>query len=490
MSWSVDILPYETDAFAWFRRLEDQQLPFILESQGAAQQRYDIIGANPSRIIRAIDGEVRIDQQLTQLDPFAAVEETVRQMAPNTPCPLDLPFQGGAVGFFGYELMHSTQMIRRVAHANIATKDTDRKDSDPGDLDIRDLAIEGMDIKELDGDGIDLVDMLIGIYEIFIIIDHALHQTFQVCTPGASAASKLLWHRLLASERLLEKLDFKTTSAVKKQLSIEQYHQSFEQIKDYIHAGDCYQVNFTQRFSASYQGNPVGLYEHLRQTQKAPFSACLRMPNADILSFSPERLVRVVNGKILTQPIKGTRPRHRLPIEDQRLANELQSSEKDRAENLMIVDLLRNDLGKTAIPASIQVDKLFELVSFANVHHLVSSVSGELRSGLTAMDLLRACFPGGSVTGAPKQRAMEIIAELEPVKRQVYCGAIGYYSFHGDLDTNLPIRTLVCSNDTLHYWGGGGIVADSEVEQEYEESLLKVNFISHLLAKLRVDHST
>lgn len=480
MSWSVDILPYETDAFAWFRRLEDQQLPFILESQGAAQQRYDIIGANPSRIIRAIDGEVRIDQQLTQLDAFAAVEETVRQMAPNTPCPLDLPFQGGAVGFFGYELMHSTQKIRRVDHPSKAARDLDGKDSDSRDSDP----------KALDGDGVDLADMLIGIYEIFIIIDHALHQTFQVCTPGASAASKLLWHKLLTSERLFEKLDFKTTSAVKKQLSNEQYHRSFEQIKDYIHAGDCYQVNFTQRFSASYQGNPVGLYEQLRQTQKAPFSACLRMPNAAILSFSPERLVRVVNRKILTQPIKGTRPRHRLPIEDQRLANELQSSEKDRAENLMIVDLLRNDLGKTAIPGSIQVDRLFELVSFANVHHLVSSVSGELRPGLTAMDLLRACFPGGSVTGAPKRRAMEIIAELEPVKRQVYCGAIGYYSFHGDLDTNLPIRTLVCSKDTLHYWGGGGIVADSEVEQEYEESLLKVNFISHLLAKLRVDHSS
>lgn len=473
-------MPYETDAFAWFRRLEDQQLPFILESQGAAQQRYDIIGANPSRIIRAIDGEVRIDQQLTQLDAFAAVEETVRQMAPNTPCPLDLPFQGGAVGFFGYELMHSTQKIRRVDHPSKAARDLDGKDSDSRDSDP----------KALDGDGVDLADMLIGIYEIFIIIDHALHQTFQVCTPGASAASKLLWHKLLTSERLFEKLDFKTTSAVKKQLSNEQYHRSFEQIKDYIHAGDCYQVNFTQRFSASYQGNPVGLYEQLRQTQKAPFSACLRMPNAAILSFSPERLVRVVNRKILTQPIKGTRPRHRLPIEDQRLANELQSSEKDRAENLMIVDLLRNDLGKTAIPGSIQVDRLFELVSFANVHHLVSSVSGELRPGLTAMDLLRACFPGGSVTGAPKRRAMEIIAELEPVKRQVYCGAIGYYSFHGDLDTNLPIRTLVCSKDTLHYWGGGGIVADSEVEQEYEESLLKVNFISHLLAKLRVDHSS
>ncbi len=473
-------MPYETDAFAWFRRLEDQQLPFILESQGAAQQRYDIIGANPSRIIRAIDGEVRIDQQLTQLDAFAAVEETVRQMAPNTPCPLDLPFQGGAVGFFGYELMHSTQKIRRVDHPSKAARDLDGKDSDSRDSDP----------KALDGDGVDLADMLIGIYEIFIIIDHALHQTFQVCTPGASAASKLLWHKLLTSERLFEKLDFKTTSAVKKQLSNEQYHRSFEQIKDYIHAGDCYQVNFTQRFSASYQGNPVGLYEQLRQTQKAPFSACLRMPNAAILSFSPERLVRVVNRKILTQPIKGTRPRHRLPIEDQRLANELQSSEKDRAENLMIVDLLRNDLGKTAIPGSIQVDRLFELVSFANVHHLVSSVSGELRPGLTAMDLLRACFPGGSVTGAPKRRAMEIIAELEPVKRQVYCGAIGYYSFHGDLDTNLPIRTLVCSKDTLHYWGGGGIVADSEVEQEYEESLLKVNFISHLLAKLRIDHSS
>ena len=150
----------------------------------------------------------------------------------------------------------------------------------------------------------------------------------------------------------------------------------------------------------------------------------------------------------------------------------------------MIVDLLRNDLGKTAVPGSIAVDSLFELVTFANVHHLVSSVSGELRPDVSAMDLLRACFPGGSVTGAPKHRAMQIIAELEPVKRQAYCGAIGYYSYHGNLDTNLPIRTIICTNNKLHYWGGGGIVADSEAAQEYEETLTKVNFISNALVSL------
>ena len=194
--------------------------------------------------------------------------------------------------------------------------------------------------------------------------------------------------------------------------------------------------------------------------------------------------MRVADRQILTQPIKGTRPRHPHPSEDQRLAEELQSSEKDRAENLMIVDLLRNDLGKTAVPGSIAVDSLFELVTFANVHHLVSSVSGELRPDVSAMDLLRACFPGGSVTGAPKYRAMQIIAELEPVKRQAYCGAIGYYSYHGNLDTNLPIRTIICTNNKLHYWGGGGIVADSEAAQEYEETLTKVNFISNALASL------
>ncbi|MDA9366061.1 aminodeoxychorismate synthase component I [Pseudomonadales bacterium] len=449
MPWSIEKLPYETDAFAWFRRLEEQHLPFLLESHGAEQQRYDIIGANPSKTIEVNQGHVRVDQVLTTLDAFDAIEQTVRAMAPDSPCPLNLPFQGGAVGFFGYELTHRAQKLPELADAEI-----------------------------------DLADMLVGIYDIFIVIDHELHESHLVCTPEAPANTKALWAKLLAPARKLAELDFQSTSAVQMSMSASQYYAAFEKIKTYIEAGDCYQVNFAQRFSATYQGNPLGLYQALRQTQRAPFSACIRTPAADILSFSPERLVRVADRQILTQPIKGTRPRHPHPSEDLRLAEELQSSEKDRAENLMIVDLLRNDLGKTAVPGSIAVDSLFELVSFANVHHLVSSVSGKLRPGVSAMDLLRACFPGGSVTGAPKHRAMQIIAELEPVKRQVYCGAIGYYSYHGNLDTNLPIRTIICSNSRLHYWGGGGIVADSEAAQEYEETLTKVNFISHALASL------
>ncbi|MEX2326470.1 MAG: anthranilate synthase component I family protein, partial [Pseudomonadales bacterium] len=198
-----------------------------------------------------------------------------------------------------------------------------------------------------------------------------------------------------------------------------------------------------------------------------------------------ERFVRVENGRVTTQPIKGTRRRGRTDAEDAALALELRNSEKDRAENLMIVDLLRNDLGKCCKPGSIRVEKLFELQSFPNVHHLVSTVTGELRGGVSPLAFLKAAFPGGSITGAPKVRAMEIIHELEPHERGPYCGAIGYYSYNGNLDTNLSIRTLVYKDGSIYYWGGGGIVADSVAADEYAESLAKVDFIRRALGPQR-----
>lgn len=455
MPWHLQSLPFTTDAFSWFRRLEREPLPFVLESHKAVNQRYDIIGAAPSQVISARNGVVQVNGAVVNGDAFAAVQRVMEAHRPSTCCPLDLPFQGGAAGYFGYEL---------------------NRDSRPPDLQGAEHPAPA---------DVAMPDMLVGIYDAFISIDHHLRTTHLVCAPAVSAARRAHLLDLLLNNSAPPELAFKTTSPIQASISQAEYNRAFNTIKDFILAGDCYQVNYTQRFSAFYQGNPVGLYAALRSRQRAPFSACLLTPDAAILSFSPERLVRLEGRRIVTQPIKGTRARHSDPAEDQRLAMELQHSDKDRAENLMIVDLLRNDLGKTAVPGSIKVETLFELVSFASVHHLVSTISGELRPGLNAMDLLRACFPGGSVTGAPKRRAMEIIDDLEPVRRNAYCGAIGYYSYHGNLDTNLPIRTLVCGADTLHYWGGGGIVADSNADQEYAESLLKVNFISEVLAALR-----
>ena len=205
------------------------------------------------------------------------------------------------------------------------------------------------------------------------------------------------------------------------------------------------------------------------------------------MSCSPEQFLQVAGSRVRTCPIKGTRPRGETRNLDEVLRTELRFSEKDRAENLMIVDLLRNDLGKCCRPGSIQVPQLFVLQSFATVHHLVSEITGELRDGLDSLDLFAGAFPGGSITGAPKHRAMQIIAELEPDRRDVYCGSIGYLSFDGNMDTNIAIRTLVHANDLTRFWAGGGIVADSDAQAEYQETLDKASAILDLLHSLKAD---
>jgi para-aminobenzoate synthetase component 1 len=234
-------------------------------------------------------------------------------------------------------------------------------------------------------------------------------------------------------------------------------------------------VNLAQRFSAGFQGEPWAAYRSLRAIAAAPFSGFIDLGNDDaVICLSPERFISLHGHRVETTPIKGTRPRHADSVADLRAAEELRGSEKDRAENLMIVDLLRNDLGRSCVPGSIHVERLFELHSFPTVHHLVSTISGELRHDRSAIELLRDSFPGGSITGAPKRRAMEIIAELEPHSRGVYCGSLLYVSADGRMDSNIAIRTLLCQNGTIRCWGGGGIVADSRWEAEYQETFDKV----------------
>ncbi|WP_375169971.1 aminodeoxychorismate synthase component I [Marinobacter sp.] len=265
------------------------------------------------------------------------------------------------------------------------------------------------------------------------------------------------------------------------------FEASVQTVKDYIEAGDCYQANLSQEFSGRYQGDPWHAFEALTGTHPTPYSAFIRGSDFSILSISPERFLEIDGGVVKTSPIKGTRPRGRTEAEDQSFALELQDSEKDRAENLMIVDLLRNDLSVNAKPQSVRVDRLFALESYQNVHHLVSHIRAELREGVSPLKAFIDAFPGGSITGAPKLRAMEIIKELEPHARGPYCGSVFFYGLGGRLDSSIAIRTLVCTGDgVIRCCGGGGIVADSDPQAEYQETLTKVAPLMRFLQDLTI----
>ncbi|MBT3530048.1 MAG: aminodeoxychorismate synthase component I [Gammaproteobacteria bacterium] len=344
-------------------------------------------------------------------------------------------------------------------------------------------------------------DCFVGVYLWNIVVDHR------------AQSSKILFHNNCSQEfreRLLKaigrflksgvaELDIEKESRNDAQLSElvlkspfvpavsrSEYGSAFGKIKDYIDAGDCYQVNLTQGFSATCQGDPFTAYQRLRSATKTPFSAYMQWNGGALLSLSPERFLRLSGNRVRTQPIKGTRPRSSDATKDKQQAKDLLASEKDRAENLMIVDLLRNDLGRVCNTGSVTANQLFSLESFSNVHHLVSSIEGELRGECDAFDLLQACFPGGSITGAPKQRAMEIIEELEPMTRRAYCGSVLRIDSNGDMDSSIIIRSLQWqrqdnADDRLLCWAGGGIVADSEEAAEYQECFDKIDSIFKVL---------
>lgn len=268
---------------------------------------------------------------------------------------------------------------------------------------------------------------------------------------------------------------------IESNFSRERYLQTIRAIKNYISAGDCYQVNLSQRFTAPVSQPSSLLYQRLRAVSPAPYSAFLNLGDAQILSSSPESFLSLDGTRVVTRPIKGTRPRGITPEADRDLRNELAESEKDRAELLMITDLERNDLGRVCRPGSVRVTELRHVETFPQVHHLVSTIEGEVREDCGLIDLLRATFPGGSITGAPKVRAMQIIRELEPHARDVYCGAIGFIGNNGQAQFNIAIRTMVVKNGNASFCSGGGIVADSDPEKEYDETLAKAKGIMETL---------
>lgn len=450
-------IPYQENSALIFNKIAHLPWAIFLDSGQPKSEfgHYDVMVANPFvKLITKGDVTEIIDAKgviSTQADPFEVLKQTI---APYQAEKTELPFVGGALGYFSYDLGRRVEKLPSMA----------------------------VDAEQLP-------EMMVGIYDWAVVVDHRLKRAYLV-SHAKHAETQQEWPALCTLfngalfEAPCDELNppaFEVTSPLKSNLSSDAYRQAFEKIQAYIAAGDCYQVNLAQRFSVKAQGSGWDAYQTLREISPAPFMAYMNLQNVEVLSASPERFLQVYGEHVETRPIKGTRPRSSDVLEDQQNALALQNSPKDRAENLMIVDLLRNDIGKVCETGSVRADNLFALESFANVHHLVSTVTGTLKAGMTAIDLLRACFPGGSITGAPKLRSMEIIEELEPHRRGVYCGAIGYIGFDGNMDTNIAIRTAIYSHQEMRFYAGGGIVADSQCEKEYRETWDKASSMLQLL---------
>ena len=449
-------LPYFLDSSRYFALFAQWPWAVYLDSAhpyGGAG-RYDILAADPfvTLVTRGNITEIerRGGRTASSEDPFDLLR---RELGPVVQAREGVPFSGGALGYFGYDLARRIERLPSLAR-----------------------------------DEAGVPEMAVGLYDWAVVVDHHRQSSWLV-GQGRDPATHRGWNHLLRLLRgapaLFEKGDFKLSGAVESNLDPAAYTAAFRRVQHYIYEGDCYQVNLAQRFAVAAQGDPWFLYLLLRRANPAPFSAFLRLPWLTVLSSSPERFLRVSGRQVETRPIKGTRPRGKTPREDREQIRMLHSSEKDRAENLMIVDLLRNDLGRSCSPGSVRVKRMFQVESFARVHHLVSTITGTLAPEHDALSLLRACFPGGSITGAPKIRAMQIIEELEPCRRGVYCGALGYIGCDGNMDTNIAIRTLVHGDGMLRFWAGGGVVADSAVDAEYQETLDKAVAILDLLERLR-----
>ena len=447
-------LPYKEDSTQLFDRIASEPWSVFFDSNrpGSTLGRYDIMVARPDVRVITQDFDTRIhtySQSYTVLDgPFSVLKEL---LSGDRKITSDLPFVGGALGFLSYDLCRYIEKIPSIAKSDEV-----------------------------------IPDMAIGIYSWAVIVDHKKKKSVLV-GDLSNPRTRRNWNELIklfkstVDHKNLQ--EFKVIGPTGSNMTQEYYSDAFRRVKKYIVEGDCYQVNLAQRFTTEVEGNPWLAYRILRKINPSPFSAYMNYPDFQILSNSPEQFLSVRGGIVKTKPIKGTRPRSPDQDTDQNLVQELADSIKDQAENLMIVDLLRNDISKNCVLGSVQVQKLFDIETFPNVHHMVSTITGKLRAQRSAVDLLRGCFPGGSITGAPKVRSMQIIEELEPHRRGIYCGSIGYIGFNGNMDINIAIRTILHRHNRMHFHAGGGIVSDSDVDAEYRETYDKATAMMSLLSK-------
>ncbi len=451
------------DPTSVFRVFSQQNYSIFLDSAQALTGcgRYSFICIEPSIIIQSINGISYLNHNAVVGNPFDLVKQQLAhfhlQTHPNLP-----PFQTGAAGYFGYDLCQQLESITPPAK-----------------------------------DALNFADMFIGIYDVIIAFDNELHRSWIVSSGFPEADEDL---RQVKMQQRIEQISAMLTEITNNKLigeiyckgheiqsnfTPESYMSAVEKAKQYILDGDIFEVNLSQRYACQLnsEANGYDLYRKLRAINPAPFAAYLVVDDTVIASASPERFLKLADNHVETRPIKGTIARSSDPRVDQANAQTLLASEKDKAENIMIVDLMRNDLSRVCKPFSVQTPQLCQLESYATVHHLVSVVRGELSSEYDVIDLLKATFPGGSITGAPKIRAMEIIYELEGSKRGPYCGSIGYISFDGNMDSSIVIRTFCIKGQTISFQVGGAIVLDSDPKAEFDETIDKARALQNALTK-------
>ena len=453
----VDDCETPVSAFLKLRAGEEPGAPcFLLESAEQGQVgRYSFVGIRPRSVVRWSDGALSEDggPPVEEADPYGAVAALLAgyELAPVEGLP---PFAGGAVGFFGYDLVRTVEPLG-----------------------------------EPNPDPLGLPDMALMITDVLLVFDHLKHElTIMSCAFAEQGEIDAAYERAAATiadvrERLRGAVPVPEHATVSEpprftsNMEREEFEAAVARIVEYVHAGDAFQVVPSQRFSAPAPVDAFSVYRGLRAVNPSPYMYFLEFGDFQIAGASPEPLVKVSGNRVETRPIAGTSPRGRSEEEDRRFAERLINDPKERAEHVMLVDLGRNDLGRVCEYGSIEVDELMVVETYSHVLHIVSQVSGTLREGIGAMDVLRSALPAGTLSGAPKVRAMQIIDELEKVKRCSYGGAIGYLSWNGDLDTAIHIRTVVCKDGQIHVQAGGGTVADAKPAYEYNESVNKAKAV-------------
>lgn len=442
----IEKIKTKHSAFELFHGFKDDRYCFFLDSsmQNDRLGRFSFMGSNPFLVFSSKNGSITIRRQDSveslEGNPFHLLKELMLQY--KTANRDFIPFLGGAVGYFAYDMCHHIEKLPRTA--------------------IDDMGIP---------------DCCFGFYDSIVAVDHSDGNAYMI----AAGLDREPEKEIEEMNKKLNNIDLQsccdvegmTCGEIESNFTKGNYIKAVQSIKDYIRRGHIYQANLTQRFMCQTKEDPFSIYRRLRAFNPAPFACYLDFGNGHILSSSPERFLKIQGNMIETRPIKGTRPRGSTVEEDKANKAELLSSEKDKSELLMIVDLERNDLGKVSKTGTVKVPELFYLEEYATVHHLVSTVTGEMKEDIEPMDVIEAAFPGGSITGAPKIRSMEIIDELEPTQRNIYTGSIGYMGFNGTVDLNIAIRTIVMKEDKAYFQVGGGIVWDSDPELEYQETLHK-----------------
>lgn len=447
-----------------FERFRERPFSFFLDSGMDPDKlgRYSFMGSDPFLVLRSRGEEISLVRdgatEIKRSNPFDVVGEMLETYTLDSGLN-GIPFLGGAVGYFSYDLCHLIERLPTTAT-----------------------------------DDLNLPECYLAFYDTVLAFDHFEEKVYVVSTGFPELDEGLRKRRAEEKLKAIKSLALDSPPplmakppstmegiVLKSNFSHEEYLKAVATAREYICAGDIFQVNLSQRFEAALNISPYELYQRLRKINPAPFASYLGFDGVSVVGASPERFLKVHGDCVETRPIKGTRPRGKSEAEDKTLAQELLSSIKDRAENVMIVDLERNDIGRVCRYGTVKVSELAILETYPTVFHLTSTVTGRLCQGKGRIDLLKATFPGGSITGAPKVRAMEIIDELEPTRRSVYTGSIGYLSFSGDMDINIVIRTILVKDRKAYFQVGGGIIYDSEPEAEYQETLDKAKALIQAL---------